>query len=109
MPLVPSDSVYSRSAVRSSRAERKVSADSRLTATSSTTASARPAVEMRVRCISGRLLVFQHHQVGVQPEGDEAGEVDQVAQVDDAERDGVEVGEEAEGRDGVDQEAGRPG
>src|SRR5690606_39203791 len=107
---VPSDSVNSRFSVRSSRRPVRRALATMMTAMASTAASARPVLEKMRRLViaSARLARVDHDDGRVQPEGNQDRVVDEIAQVDDSLLDGIEMREEAEGRDGVHQRLRRP-
>src|ERR1700730_18554291 len=110
---VPSDSVNRRCWVRSSRAERSRRSEMTLTATNST-ATATRATSAAVRrdrdliAASIRFLEIDDEAIGDQERADDREKEHDVAQIDDAADDGVEMRQEAEGGDDAQHSLRRP-
>src|SRR5436190_1369639 len=109
MSRVPWLNVKRPFSVRSRRAERKKMFEATFVAKNRITARMIATVAMvdLVQVMSGSLGV-DGDDGQEQPQRDERAKEDQIAEIDDALHDGVEMGEEAERGDGVDDDAGRP-
>src|SRR5690606_27079141 len=114
-PRVPSDSVYNPFSVRSMRAERTRVEDSRLTPTRMTSANAKvptvaiAALLFMVASLLPALVEFDQKDVRIQEERQDRDEEHDIAQVDHALPDGLEVGQETHRGDRGDHGLGQPG